>query len=108
MSSSLEKLLTFYILAELDIPQPTFEYKFHTKRKFRWDMAWVDQKLAVEVLGGIWIKGGHNTGKGITRDCEKLDEGVKLGWKVLQFTKEQIESGYAVEAIKEVLFKEAK
>ena len=108
MTSPLEQLLTFYILAEPDIPNPTFEYKFQPKRRFRWDLCWPSQKLAVEVQGGIWIKGGHSTGKGITRDCEKLDEGVKLGWKVLQFTKEQIESGYAVEAIKEVLFKEAK
>ena len=103
MSSELERLLTFYILADKKIPDPTFEYKFHPKRRFRWDLCWPDKMLAVEVQGAIWIKGGHSTGRGITRDCEKLDEGVKLGWKVLHFTKEQIESGYAVETIKEAL-----
>lgn len=100
--SDLESLLYFYIIGS-GLPAPECEYRFHPKRKWRFDMAWVEQKVAVEIQGGIWIKGGHTTGAGITRDCEKLDEGVKLGWKVFHFTKEQIESGYAVDTIKEAL-----
>ncbi len=66
------------------------EYRFHPDRKWQFDFAWLDLKIAVEVNGSIWRKGGHNTGNGLTRDYEKLNHAQRSGWKVFQFTPDQV------------------
>ena len=65
--------------------KPKLEYTFHPTRKWRFDFAWVKQKLAVEIHGGIFIRGGHNRGMQMTKDYEKQREAVRLGWRVLPF-----------------------
>lgn len=73
-------------------PQPEIEKEFHQLRKWRFDCAWVDQKIAVEIEGGIWRrKGAHNTGLAITRDIEKSNAALLLGWRVLRFTVQMLE-----------------
>ena len=67
------------------LPEPVREYRFHSKRKWRLDFAFVPEKLAVEIQGGAWIKGAHNTAIGQQRDLEKQREAVKLGWRILPF-----------------------
>ena len=59
-------------------------------RKFRFDFAWLKERVAVEVQGSTWVTGGHSTGAGIERDCEKLDLAACAGWRVLLFTSSQI------------------
>lgn len=73
-------------------------------RKWLFDFAWPDVKLAVEVQGGIWMKhGAHNTGTAITRDAEKGNEAALLGWMVLHVTREHIEEGQALTWIRRAL-----
>lgn len=36
------------------LPSPELEHKFHPTRKWRFDGAWPDQKIAFEVEGGTW------------------------------------------------------
>lgn len=62
------------------------EFKFHPTRKWRFDFADVDNKIAVELEGGIWINGRHNRGKGYESDIEKYNEALILGWRVLRYT----------------------
>lgn len=62
------------------------EHRFHPERKFRFDFARLDKQVAVELHGGIWIRGRHLRGAGFEADCEKLNEAVRLGWRVLYFT----------------------
>lgn len=67
---------------------------------YRFDFAWPDIKLAVEVNGGIWLKkGGHNTGRGIERDLQKSGAAMKLGWTVYSCTPAMIKSGDALQTI---------
>jgi len=81
------------------------EYRFHPKRKWRLDFAWVDRKIGVEVEGGIWLpKSGHNTGVGITRDIDKGNALVLLGWRVLRVTEKMIKTGQAIDLIETVLY----
>jgi very-short-patch-repair endonuclease len=68
-------------------------------------MAYPGIKLLIEVQGGIWIKSGHSTGTGITRDCEKNNFAVQHGWRVLYFTGDMVKSGEALQVIEKELKK---
>lgn len=70
-------------------PSPTREYEFAKEalgRKWRFDFCWPAKKLAVEIDGGVFIRGGHNRGVQMTGDHEKAREAVKLGWRILKYT----------------------
>jgi hypothetical protein len=84
------------------IPAPTTQYRF-CERKWRMDFAWPDIKLAVEVHGGTWSGGRHTRGNGFANDREKMNQAVLLGWRVLEFTGEQVKSGYAIKTIEEAM-----
>ena len=75
------------------------EYMFHPSRRWRFDLAFPDAKLAVEVEGGSWQQGRHNRGDGFAKDCIKYAEAVCLGWRVLRFTTQQVEDGTALRYI---------
>lgn len=66
------------------------EHRFHPVRRWRFDYAIPQIKLAVEYHGhaGFVGKGasGHSTIKGLTNDCEKMNSAIAAGWKVLAFT----------------------
>lgn len=103
MSSYLEyELRTQLALASLTIGLET-EFSAVPGRRFRWDFAYPKQKLLIEVQGGIWSKGGHSTGKGITRDAEKSNMAVLLGYRCLAVTADHIKSGQAIKWIREAL-----
>lgn len=91
-------------LKSAGITLPETEYRFHPDRRFRFDGAFVSLWLAYEIEGGIFMgKSGHNTGKGISRDCEKNNLAVSCGWKVYRFTKEMIEDGTALMMVENAL-----
>jgi len=101
--SDLEDKLEFQ-LKSAKITGFTREYKFHPKRRWRLDFAWVDQKIGVEVEGGIWLpRSGHNTGVGISRDVEKGNSLTLLGWKLIRVTGKMIKSGEALNIIESIL-----
>lgn len=91
------------------LPDPTPEYLFCKPRKYRFDYAWIDHKLAVEQEGGIWIKGfsgrggAHSLPSNIIRDMEKNNIAVKLGWRVLRFTPAEVKKGVAAVWVRELL-----
>ncbi len=64
---------------------PVRELRFHPSRRWRFDFAFPDKKIAVEVEGGIWARGRHTRGGGYAGDVEKYNEAVKLGWRVLRY-----------------------
>lgn len=100
--SHLEEALAFQIRAAR-LPAPDREYKALANRRYRWDFAWPSYSLLVEVQGGIWMKGGHSSGAGITRDCTKLSLATLAGWATMQVTKDHIESGEALQWIRTYL-----
>lgn len=44
----------------------------------------------IEVEGGVWMKGRHNTGSGFIADCEKYLEAALLGYRVIRLAPPQI------------------
>lgn len=96
--------LAFHIRAE-QLPEPVREYKFLHDRKYRFDLAWIEKKIGVEVDGGIWPDkygqlGRHLTGKGVETDCEKFSLAALNGWRVFRFTRKMVEEGRAVSMLK--------
>ena len=77
------------LLRGAGLPPPQLEYRFHPKRRWRFDLAWPEYHLAVELDGGEWLaRGGrHNT----DADREKLNHAAVLGWRVLRFSGQMIE-----------------
>lgn len=83
--------------------KPEREYCFHPARRWRFDFAFLDAKLAVEVEGGIFVKGAHTRGAHFRSDCEKYNAACELGWSVLRYTDREIKSGTAIAQIERVL-----
>ena len=101
-ASQLEAELALQIKA-LGLPEPIREYQAIKGRKFRFDFAWLEHRLLVEVNGGTHTKGAHSTGQGIARDYEKIRLGQDFGWRVYPFDGKAIKSGEAVEIIRQAL-----
>ena len=62
------------------------EYRFDDVRKFRFDIAMPEHKLAVEYDGLMSAKSGHTTIGGFTSDCTKINLAQINGWKVFKYT----------------------
>ena len=67
------------------------EWKFHTSRRWRFDFAIPELKIAIEIEGGLWVQGRHNRAAGYIKDMEKYNAAGKLGWLVLRYTPQQKE-----------------
>jgi len=87
--NKLEVLTTLQTIfrAERDLS----EHVFHPTRKWRFDYAIPEIKLAVEYNGhggfvGKFGASGHSSIKGITNDAEKMNSAIACGWRVLAFT----------------------
>ncbi len=101
--SEVETLLAWQIKM-LGLPEPKREFRFHDTRKWRFDFAFPDLKIAIEVEGGTWMKKSrHTSGAGFAKDCEKYNEAALLSWRVLRFPSEQVKSGEAIATIKRAL-----
>ena len=86
-----EHELKFYIrLASLGL-RPVIEFKFHPVRKWRFDLALVENQIAVEIEGGTWVAGRHSRGAGYRKDLEKYNSALVWGWRVLRYTPDMIE-----------------
>jgi hypothetical protein len=97
--------LFFKTLEAMGIKTPVAEHKFHPKRKWRFDLCWIKEKLALEVEGGVWVQGRHNRGSGFLKDMEKYNEASILGYHLLRVTPDQMMNGDAALLV-ERFFKE--
>lgn len=92
------------------------EVKLYKTRRYRWDFLvkapGIKQErrrlshlrdLLVEVQGGVFMAGGHSTGTGITRDCEKLALALVAGYRQLNVTTAHVMSGDALKWIEAIV-----
>lgn len=82
---------------------PAREYRFAAPRRWRFDFAFPELKLAVEVEGGVWNGGRHTTGSGFTADCAKYNAAAVMGWRVLRFPTQEVKSGTALKTLEAAL-----
>ena len=71
------------------------EYRFHPTRRWPFDVALMDVKVALEIDGGGWIHGRHHRAQGRDNDNEKTHEAQALGWQVVRVNWEQVNDGQA-------------
>lgn len=81
------------------------EVAFKRERRWRFDFAFLEEKVAIEVEGGQSIQGGgrHQRSGGFALDCLKYAEAAILGWTVLRFTSSQVIDGTALDYVERVL-----
>jgi hypothetical protein len=68
------------------IPNYVEELQFNSTRKFRFDWAIPELKIAIEYEGIFSKKSGHTTVTGYTKDCEKYNIAAIEGWIILRYT----------------------
>lgn len=69
-----------------DYPMPEREWKFYSQRGWKFDFAWPEQLVAVEIEGGIFNAGRHGRGAGIAEDAIKYNAAAFIGWAVIRLT----------------------
>ena len=84
------------ILKAWMMPEPVREHRFHPERRWRFDFAWPEDKVAVEIEGIVWSEGGgrHQRGKGFEADCLKYLSAMDLGWRIVRIPSTWLDGGY--------------
>lgn len=65
------------------------EFRFHPTRKWRFDFAHEELKIAIEIEGAVWVRGRHTRGKGYLADMEKYNTAQSMGWRVFRYAPNQ-------------------
>jgi hypothetical protein len=87
--------LRLFASAYPDLPAPQRDFKFHPTRKWKFDFAWPEQRVAVELHGGGG-RGRHCRLTGLSSDCQKRNEAQQLGYVVLEYTVLELKDMVAV------------
>ena len=87
-------LYAWNVISRGKYPAPVDEYRFALPRRWRFDFAWVSQKIAVEVEGNAWhVRGG---GKHMQdSDLQKYNIATAQGWRVFRFSPKMLKDNPA-------------
>ena len=88
-------------IGQLDLvglPIPAAEVTFAPPRRWRFDWAYQDHRIAIEYQGGNYtgVVGGHKTIKGLRNDYEKFTEAALRGWMLILIDSESVRDGRAL------------
>lgn len=86
MPSNLERAFLWHWQHITEGPKLTPEHRFYSERRWRFDFAHLESKVAVELEGGTWTNGRHNRAAGFQNDCEKYNYATSFGWSVFRLT----------------------
>jgi very-short-patch-repair endonuclease len=87
------------------LPPPKREFKFHPKRNWRFDFAWPEYMLAVEIEGGTGSNGRHVRPAGFREDCKKYNAAALLGWTVLRGDAVMVKTALLLDTVRDALIK---
>jgi hypothetical protein len=87
--------------ADLGGPVLTREYQFDAVRKWRLDRIHLPSRVAIEVDGGVWKKGGgrHNRGAGFVADVCKWNAAAAAGFLMFRVTTSHLDDGVTLNLI---------
>lgn len=89
------------LLLDIEGVQYVQEHKFSKDRKFRFDFAIPEKKIAIEFEGIMSAKSRHTSKIGYSKDTEKYNLAAAEGWKVFRYT--ILTYGKMIEEIKPLL-----
>lgn len=82
------------------LPEPVAEFRFHPSRKWRFDWAFIEQRIAFEQQGGLFVQGRHTRGAALLKEHEKLNAAAIAGWRIIYGTPADVSSGRIFETLK--------
>jgi len=97
MVSALEEKMLIQI-KNAGLSEPESEYPTGWG-KTRFDFAWPEIKLAVEVEGGTFSQGRHSRGAGYAKDVKKYNLATLDGWLIIRVTTDMLTSGDAIKFV---------
>lgn len=83
-------------------PPPVAQYRFAALRQWRFDFAWPELLVAVEIDGLLRGRGGrHQRMEGFAKDLEKHNAALLLGWLPLRFARSDLDKrpAYVVDQV---------
>ena len=84
------------LVAQLGLPDPVPEHRVLATRRFRFDYAWPDRKIALEIEGGFFGTGrrcpacrqlprsGHSSVRRLKDDADKYSFAAAIGWTIIR------------------------
>lgn len=82
-SSHLERRFESYWTSHYPtIAQPMREYMFHPSKNWRFDYAWLNHMVALEIQGGTFVRGRHSRGAALSGEYEKINQASLMGWRI--------------------------
>lgn len=69
---------------------------------WKFDFAFPEVMLAVEIEGGGWSGGRHTRGKGFAQDMKKYHHAMDAGWNVYRCNASLINSKQAIELVEKL------
>jgi len=105
MSKAINPTIFASFMRSCRLPEPIPEFKFHPNRRWRFDFAWPDHYLALEVEGGIWVQGRHNRGSGFLKDMEKYNEATCHGWRIIRTTPQALLTYQTAETVRRAIYR---
>lgn len=107
------------------LPDTRTQYRFETElrseksgrlRQWKFDFAWPQYMLAVEIDGVVmrrmqgfdkkwrWVAtGGHSDIQGMRDNNKKINRAIETGWSVLRYLEEEVQPGRAIQQTMRVL-----
>ena len=79
------------------------EHRFAPPRRWRFDYAIVEQRIAVEVEGGVWTRGRHTRGSGFLKDMDKYNAAAVEGWCVIRTPPDKLVSLETLDLLRKAL-----
>ena len=101
-ASDLERSFIYWLRVK-GLPVPVAEYVFAPPRRWRFDFCYLNERIGIELHGGIFIFGRHVRGTGFAKDCEKYSAAALAGFRVLHFTEKDLRHGEAMTVIEKIL-----
>lgn len=99
----LEDMAFLQMLKDAGLPEPEMEFKFAPSRRFRFDFAFPQFRLAVEKEGGVYTRQAHGSVSGVLRDLEKYSLAAVMGWRVIRRVPKELATEATIEMIREAM-----